>query len=59
MLTENNISRDVNMLSVKVEAFISTMRWIVTNEDAFVESEVQFMLVARPEMRPTSTTKNL
>lgn len=47
------------MLSVKVEAFISTMRWIVTNEDAFVESEVQFMLVARPEMRPTSTTKNL
>jgi hypothetical protein len=37
---------------------VATMRRTIADKDACVGAKIKFMLVIRPEMRPTSITKH-
>jgi len=57
-LIKDNVARNVDTSSSGMKTFAAVVRGTIADEDACVGTEIKFMLVVRPKMGSTSTSKD-
>jgi hypothetical protein len=58
IFVKNNVTRDVHMIGWNMEILVPFVLGAVSKKHTFLRTKLEFALIVRAWVRPTSTTKN-